>query len=108
MLAVTGTALTGSGMGAHGTVQRENFNWVAGEDLIKCYAQNESCDRFFCSVCGYYILSTHKLDPANYFLSLGCLELSQDIEIEYQQFVASKADWAKLDPYIPKHNSWPD
>lgn len=99
--------LTGSAMGSYGTVEKERFRWVEGEGLLGVYEQNKSLKRMFCSQCGSFIAGTHKLDPANIFISLGCLESDEQVEIEYQQFVNSKANWVQLDETIQMHKEWP-
>ena len=62
----------------------------------------------FCSVCGSSIAATHDLDTANIYISLGCLEPEIDIDIQYQQFVKSKASWVELDTSIRLHDEWLD
>ncbi len=34
----------------------------------------------FCTVCGSHIVSLHKLAPTNVYLTLGCLDDSENIE----------------------------
>jgi len=100
--------LTGSSYGTYGTVPKSDFKWLQGEGLVSNYSQNENLERSFCSVCGSLLKSEHHLDPSNVFLSLGCLEsASEDLTIEYQQFVESKASWHQLDPKIKSHRKWP-
>ena len=95
-------------MGSYGTIPKEYFRWVEGEELLTIYQQNKSLKRLFCSVCGSFIAGTHDLDPANIFLSLGCLDSEIDLEIQYQQFIDSKASWVSLDKSIKLHDQWPD
>ena len=76
--------------------------------MLRSYQQNKSLARKFCSVCGSYVASLHDLDPSNIFLSLGCLELDDNIGIEYQQFVDSKANWLSLDLNVEQHANWPE
>lgn len=62
----------------------------------------------FCSICGSFLAGTHDLDSANIFISLGSLDSTADIEIQYQQFVCSRAEWVKLDKSIKFHDEWPE
>lgn len=94
-------------MGTYGTIPKEDFSWVKGESLLSVYQQNKFLKRMFCSVCGSFIAGTHDLDPANVFISLGCLESGSDIKIEYQQFINSKAHWVQPDKSIKLHDEWP-
>ena len=94
-------------MGAYGAILRENFKWTNGEALLKTYQQNESSNRMFCSTCGSCVVSFHDLAPEYLYLSLGCLDSHDNIDIEYQQFTASKAKWVKLDPGIDQYEEYP-
>jgi len=99
--------LSGGAMGAYGTVRRDQFEWTSGEGLLKTYAQTEQSNGLFCSNCGSYVLSCHDLAPDYLYLSLGCLDSDQGIEIKYQQFTASKADWVKLDAAVEQYERFP-
>lgn len=94
-------------MGTYGTVPKNLFRWVQGKDLISTYQQNENLKRMFCSQCGSFLAGTHDLDLNNIFISLGSLDSNADIEIQYQQFINSKAEWVKLDKNIKFHEEWP-
>jgi len=100
--------LTGSAMAAYGAVQRSDFAWANGEGLLHTYQQNELSNRVFCSKCGSCVVSHHDLAPDFYFVSLGCLDSHNEIDIEYQQFVASKAEWVNLDPTIEQCEAYPE
>lgn len=100
--------LTGSNFGTYGTVPKDDFKWLQGEELLSNFNQNENLQRSFCSLCGSFIKSVHKLDPANVFISIGCIETTiDDLKIEYQQFTESKAPWHRLDSGIKSHEKWP-
>ena len=99
--------LSGGAMGAYGAVRRDQFEWASGEALLKTYAQNKQSKRLFCSNCGSCVLSYHDLAPDFYYLSLGCLDSDQSIEIKYQQFTASKVDWVKLDASVEQYDRYP-
>jgi hypothetical protein len=99
--------LTGGAMGAYGTVLKTDINWVRGEQLLSVYQQNKDSKRMFCSCCGSFMLSTHELAPEKLYLSLGCLETDYGLTIEYQQLVASKPAWAKLDLSVARYDAWP-
>jgi len=95
-------------MGTYGTISKECFDWVEGESLLSTYQQNRSLKRMFCSVCGSFIAGIHDLDPSNIFISLGSLDSQVVFEIEYQQFINSRANWVQLDRSIKAHNEWPE
>jgi len=94
-------------MGAYGTIPKENFSWTEGESVISTYQQNKNLKRMFCSICGSFIAGIHDLDPVNIFISLGSLDSEVNFEIEYQQFINSKANWVQLDASIKLHSEWP-
>lgn len=100
--------LTGSEKGAYGAVPLAQFAWLEGQDKLTGYNQNKHLSRWFCSQCSSLIASYHQLDPKHVHLSLGTLEDGIEIAIEYQQFVGSKAPWARIDPSLPQYKEWPD
>lgn len=100
--------LTGGAMGAYGTVLKTDINWLRGKEQLSVYQQTSNTKRMFCSYCGSFMLSTHELAPDKIYLSLGCLEKDAGLAIEYQQFVASKPQWLKIDLSVPQYDGWPD
>jgi len=99
--------LTGSAAGSYGTLSSYNFHWLKGESLLSSYKQNERLIRQFCSQCGSPIVSHHSLAPDQCFISLGSLDSDHGVSIEYQQFVASKANWSSVNEGIRQHQEWP-
>jgi len=100
--------LTGSAMGAYGAIARKHFRWLTGEDDTRAYQQNEHLQRVFCSNCGSFLLSVHALDTVNCYVSLGCLDSGENINIEYYQYAGSKAAWLDLNCKIECHEEWPN
>lgn len=95
-------------MGAYGTVELGDLIWTSGEEKIKRYDQSDQINRWFCSDCGCYLASFHVLTPSRLYLSLGCLTSGEPAEIEYQQFLDSKACWVEVDQKIKGYREWPD
>lgn len=100
--------LTGSAMGVYGSIAKTDFKWIAGESTIKSYQQTKHNQRLFCPNCGSCVISLHSLAPSRMYLSLGCLEDSSNLRIDYQQFVDSKAQWSSIDQSITQYSAWPD
>ncbi|MBL4866441.1 MAG: GFA family protein [Pseudomonadales bacterium] len=100
--------LTGSAMGAYGSVHTQDFLWTQGEELLSLYQQKETTTRKFCSKCGSYLITTHSADPDNLFISLGALDSLIDSAPEFRQFVGSKAVWDKYENKLPEHNEGVD
>ena len=100
--------LTGSAMGAYGSIRKSDFSWINGEELLSCYQQTDTTARLFCLICGSYLVTTHSADPENIFLSLGALDTPVNSAPKFRQFVASKADWDKYQTKLPAHRGWVD
>ena len=100
--------LTGSGLGAYGAAKARDFRWVRGEDHVSEYRQNQTTTRYFCECCGSYLASRHTQSPKMIYLSLGCLEDSNQLKLKYQQFVASRASWVTISSDVPTYDEWPD
>lgn len=99
--------LTGSAMGAYGKIAKTDFAWVSGTEKLNTYMQNENLERMFCSNCSSTLLSVHALNKKFVYLSLGCLVSSAELEIEYQQFVKSKACWFTPNPELKCFEAYP-
>ncbi len=99
--------LSGSGLGAYGRIKKDQLVWLKGEQLLNVYQQNSNSQRRFCSVCGSYLLSTHRLAPDNYYISLGAIEDVDNSRLEYQQFVGSKVPWVTLAVDVEQYDAWP-
>jgi len=99
--------LTGSEKGAYASVEKDAFTWLKGEEKLVRFNQNENLVRAFCSGCGSFLVSVHRLVPNLIFISLGAMDSELELEIEYQQFVASKANWSNVDPNIKQYDEWP-
>ena len=82
--------------------------WEKGYNQISAYQQTKHTTRMFCASCGSVVASTHNLTPDLIYLSLGGLENGESIQIEYQQFTASKAPWTVISEDIPAYEDWPD
>ncbi|OUS24782.1 hypothetical protein A9Q99_23600 [Gammaproteobacteria bacterium 45_16_T64] len=100
--------LTGSAMGAYGSVPKHEFSWIQGEELLTRYQQNTTTTRLFCSSCGSFLLTTHSADKQNVFITLGCLDSEMESGPEYHQFMGSKASWENNHDAIAQHDAWPE
>ncbi len=89
--------LTGSAFGAYGSVSSKDFTWQTGSEYLSCYRPTELTRRYFCQQCGCFLLTEHSDEPGQVFVSLGSLADATDVVIEYHQYVASKAEWYRID-----------
>lgn len=99
---------TGSGFGAYGEVKEDHLVWPQGKALLGEYRVSDLLRKFFCKNCGSTIATHHQSWPEYYYLSLGCLDGNPDVEIEYHQFVDSKASWVKIGDELAQYAEWPD
>lgn len=99
--------LTGSLGGAYGAVLKNNFTWLTGQESITTFKPTTDTTRYFCSVCGSFLVSEHIEDQDNVYLSLGCIDDKITGIVEFHQFVAGKPDWVYLSDDIPHYSKWP-
>ena len=99
--------LTGSAMGAYGKIAKVDFTWLTGVESLNSFMQNENLRRVFYSKCGTTLSSIHALNKNDIYISLGCLDSSEHLKIEYQQFVNSKAEWFIPNSELASYESWP-
>jgi len=89
-------------------VERNRFQWSAGEAVVKTYASSDSIDRHFCGNCGSHLMVVFKPEPDVVYLTMGTVDGNPDCPQAYHQFVASKAAWHEITDGQPQHDSWPD
>ena len=99
---------TGSGFGAYGEIPEQDLVWARGEALLREYRVSDLLTKFFCEHCGSTLATRHQSWPGYYYLSLGCLDGNPQIELEYQQFVDSKASWITIDDKLKQYADWSD
>jgi hypothetical protein len=100
--------LTGSAVAAYGAVNKSDFVWVKGERNLTHYVSGTNSSRKFCRKCGAFLLSEHLLEPDFLFIYLGSLDSDDELDIEYHQYVGSKARWYMIDDNLVKYQAWPD
>jgi hypothetical protein len=98
-------------------VRRDDFAWVAGEDLVTFYQSSPGYHRGFCRRCGSPILN--KADPSfrlvaanpaflgEYGIALGVLDDDPGIRPERHIFVGSKASWFEITDDLPQDETLP-
>jgi len=99
---------TGSAFAAYGGVALENFKWVQGKNQLKVFSATSLLTKYFCTNCGSTLASTHQSWPEYIYISLGCLDEHAAINLEYHQFVASKANWETINDEIRQFDEWPE
>lgn len=91
---------------AMAVVNPQEFNWTAGETLLKSYVGEHGFGLQFCSQCGSTISTVYK--DQIYGVTLGCLNGDPDIPIARHIYVGSKASWEVVPEGVVKFNEAPD
>jgi hypothetical protein len=97
--------LTGAAFASYAHVEKEKFQWLAGEELITRYESSPGSFRHFCRVCG-------SLAPgqASYLTTVsipaGLLDDDPGIRPRLHVFTSSKAPWWEITDGLPQHPKW--
>jgi hypothetical protein len=85
----------GSASNSATIVNKKQFSWKFGENLVTQFKDKSGFNSHFCSVCGSPV--PNKLgDSELVWIPAGALEDSEDLEIVAHLFVGSKAHWEKI------------
>ena len=99
---------SGSAFAAYGAAPVQKFNWKRGRNSLRNIQISELLSKQFCRLCGSVLVTLHQSEPDIYHVSLGNLDDSNQIEIEYHQFAGSKACWYSINDSKPQYEQWPD
>ncbi len=100
--------LHGAAYATFAAVERNKFQWSAGEAVVKAYSSSDTIDRYFCGNCGSQLLVIYKPEPDVAYLTMGTVDGNPDCPPAYHQFVGSKAPWHEITDDQPQHDAWPD
>lgn len=92
-----------------GTVSRDEFRYVSGEDHLKIYSFSDRADSIFCDTCGSTVLVDFKTEVDRLYITLGTVD--GDVKCPApgcHQFAGSKAPWYEICDDLPQHDDWPD
>jgi hypothetical protein len=97
-------------------VRVEDFHWLQGERLLKCYESPRGYQRCFCSDCGSPIINRagpNRKAPVEfpattpqYGIALAILD-DPPLRPALHCFVASKAPWFEITDDLPQHPEYP-
>jgi len=76
---------------AYALVETEEFQWLAGEDMLTSYVGVHGFGLQFCQKCGSTLCGVY--NGAVHGVTLGCVNGDPEIEIGRHIFVGSKAEW---------------
>ena len=104
---------TGAAFRTRGRVNKSDFNWVQGEDLVTFHESTPGVLRGLCRVCGSPIVNKFEagspvaaLDPKaplRYGVGLATLDDDPGVRPSAHGFVASKAVWFTITDDLPQH-----
>jgi len=88
-------------------VNPEEFEWLAGEDLLTIYENSDGFGLQFCSKCGSTLCGV--FNGTIHGISLGCVNGDPGVEIARHIYVGSKATWEIIPDGVPQYDeSAPD
>lgn len=83
-----------SAASAYAEVEKDQFEWMTGEEWLTYFSVNEEWGKCFCSQCGSMLCVTRNGDIHG--VALGCLNGAPEVTLEMHLFVGSKANWEEL------------
>ncbi len=98
----------GAAFRTRASVKKDQFKWVAGEQLLSKYPVSENAIHTFCSICGSCLVTFYKNPPDLIRLPLGGLEQDPGSRPEANIFVGSKAPWYTICDGLPQYTNRPE
>jgi len=90
---------------AYALVERDEFSWISGENLLTCYESRNGAGLQFCRICGSTLCGTYNGEVKG--VTLGCVTGDPEIEIGMHIFTDSKASWEIIPDGVLQYNTWP-
>jgi hypothetical protein len=98
---------TGAGANATAQVRADQFEWLAGEDLIKRFRAPEGHGSHFCGNCGSPVPSFDR-KQAKHWIPIGLLDAEPGVTVWGHFCVASKAEWDEITDDVEQFEHLPD
>ena len=86
---------------AYALVNPDEFNWVAGKELLTSYTGQHGFGLQFCSKCGSTLCGIFK--GTIHGVTLGCVNGDPKIELGRHIYVGSKASWEAIPDGLPQY-----
>ena len=94
----------GAAFSTFGEAKRENFHWIKGEELLKCFIADNGSVRQFCNHCGSSMtFASSNNETAVVEFSLGTLDSHIDIIPDAHVFTDYKANWSAICDSLPQN-----
>lgn len=94
----------GSAFAANGNVDVEGFKFISGENELTGYESSPGETKYFCRNCGSPVMSKSEDRPGKVRVRLGTIESDIVERAEAHIFVASKANWEKIEGDLPQYD----
>jgi hypothetical protein len=102
----------GAAFRSRARVQRSDFKWVQGEDLVTFYESTPGIFRGFCRACGSPMINKFNAGsgitesdpnaPSRYGIALATLDDDPGVRPAAHTFVAYKAPWFEITDNLPQ------
>ncbi|MDH5572477.1 MAG: GFA family protein [Gammaproteobacteria bacterium] len=89
------------------SINKQDFKFLKGEELLTFYQSDPGTHRGFCKVCGSTIFSRFDHDQTQLGFSLGTLDSDPGTMAEYHIFVSEKAAWFQITDGLPQYDEFP-
>ena len=107
----------GAAFRSRARVEKSDFKWVQGEDLVTFYESSPGVFCGFCRVCGSPIINKFSAGtpiaardpgaPDRYGIALATLDDDPRVRPEWHIFVGSKAPWFEITDDLPQYTETP-
>jgi hypothetical protein len=107
----------GAAFRSRARVEKSDFKWVQGADLVTFYESTPGAFRGFCRVCGSPIVNKFEARsriaerdpqaPSRYGIALATLDDDPGVRPLAHIFVGSKAPWFEITDDLPQHAEGP-
>ena len=95
----------GAAYATYAQFEAGDFEWTAGEELVKTFETPAGAGWCFCSECGSTLAGTDKGEITS--ITLGTVEGDPGVAPELHIFAGSKAGWDEIDDTLPQFDEWP-
>ncbi|MEM8646734.1 MAG: GFA family protein [Pseudomonadota bacterium] len=98
----------GAAFRTRAAVKTEDFEWLAGKNLLTRYESSLGEHRSFCSKCGSNLVTFFDNNPDWLGFPLGTLDDDPGVAPEFHVFVGSKAPWHEITDDLPQWEDVPE
>jgi hypothetical protein len=99
---------SGAEFATNGSVAKEHFRILAGEELLARWESSKGQFRVFCGRCGSPLFKEDANRPYQVRLRLGCLDSEAEQTPLFHVFVSEKPSWSEISDGLPQYATRPD